>query len=243
MAFAGIGAAGGFIGAPNAVTGICGTLGTMLTVNGLANTYDLDGAGATPLSLSLPAPREKRYGTNGATLTTDQATGLELGRNRPINRLKIGGITNLVTLAAVASDADLAEVAGVHGSTGVLVTAAAAANQHGLPANFGAGRGQWAAGDLARLRIEIMYNDTATRDFVATLIQATDSNAMGTEVDITQHDEGGGAAALSYSRGAKTRVLAITLANGDLTIVVKNLGSVAVAGASILLSFEHSVQA
>lgn len=39
--------------------------------------------------------------------------------------------------------------------TGALVTAAPAANQHGIPANFGPGRGNWTQNDLERLRVHI----------------------------------------------------------------------------------------
>lgn len=44
---------------------------------------------------------------------------------------------------------------GAGADSGVLVTAAPAANQHGLPANFGPGRGNWTADDLGALKVTI----------------------------------------------------------------------------------------
>lgn len=41
--------------------------------------------------------------------------------------------------------------------TGVLVSAVPAANQHGIPTNFGPGRGNWFLPDLPRLTVEIWY--------------------------------------------------------------------------------------
>jgi len=48
---------------------------------------------------------------------------------------------------------------GSAADTGVLVTAAAAANQHGIPINFGAGRGNWNDNELSRLRVIIDMAD------------------------------------------------------------------------------------
>lgn len=42
-----------------------------------------------------------------------------------------------------------------NGDTGSLVTAAPGVNQHGIPANFGPGRGNWTQNDLERLRVHI----------------------------------------------------------------------------------------
>jgi len=55
-------------------------------------------------------------------------------------------------LAALANNTDNGSAA----DTGVLVTAAPAANQHGLPANFGLGRGNWAAADLTGIHVEFL---------------------------------------------------------------------------------------
>lgn len=41
--------------------------------------------------------------------------------------------------------------------TGILVTGTPAANQHGIPTNFGPGRGNWVLADLVRLTIDVLY--------------------------------------------------------------------------------------
>ncbi len=57
--------------------------------------------------------------------------------------------TGFLVTAAAGTDITVLETDGV--TTEVL----AAANQHGLPANFGAGRGNWIAGDLDKLMIQL----------------------------------------------------------------------------------------
>lgn len=51
---------------------------------------------------------------------------------------------------------------GSANDTGVLVTAVPAANQHGIPTNFGPGRGNWQVADMARLSVDIFYADPST---------------------------------------------------------------------------------
>lgn len=65
--------------------------------------------------------------------------------------------------AIVAGGPDPANV-----DTGELVSAVPGANQHGLPANFGPGRGKWTERDLNRIRVwarpsytKAVNNDTA----------------------------------------------------------------------------------
>jgi hypothetical protein len=41
------------------------------------------------------------------------------------------------------------------GNTGILTTADPATNQHGLPLNFGRGRGNWREEDIHRIRVEV----------------------------------------------------------------------------------------
>ena len=57
--------------------------------------------------------------------------------------------TGDILLALVNNDDD-----GVPADNGLIVSGAPAANQHGLPTNFGPGRGNWVANDLGSLKVE-----------------------------------------------------------------------------------------
>lgn len=84
--------------------------------------------------------------------------------------------------------------------SGILVSQAPQANEHGLPLNFGPGRGQWDA--LAVGRVVALINQT---DGTTTLVQIADTlfrngvggivlDAGGTDVEIGFHSMGGAAA-------------------------------------------------
>jgi hypothetical protein len=62
--------------------------------------------------------------------------------------------------AALAAYAD-ATVDGSAADTGILVTAAPAANEHGLPANFGPGRGNWQIQDAHRISTDVLETGMA----------------------------------------------------------------------------------
>jgi len=121
-----------------------------------------------------------------------QKTGRTDKRSR-LNGLRLTAVAGIDLLAAgpygafpgVAADAD----------TGVLVTAAAAANQHGLPSNFGEGRGNW----LAEHTVGFMFQLTDAG--VTAIAAVTDVHdwvisaiAVGTgNVTITSGNRGTGA--------------------------------------------------
>lgn len=101
-----------------------------------------------------------------SNLKGEQASGYDAAGN--IKFLNSAGVeytpARVDTLIIVGQDADgnpplaamaAGPVAAAAADCGQLVTAAPAANQHGLPANFGPGRGNWSGptGQLGRLRV------------------------------------------------------------------------------------------
>lgn len=74
------------------------------------------------------------------------------GVYRPINELVILPSTgpNAVLLAFIGQSID-----GSTGDAGVLTTAVPTGNRHGIPTNFGPGRGAWLGEDLYRLRVSV----------------------------------------------------------------------------------------
>jgi hypothetical protein len=70
----------------------------------------------------------------------------------------------MITGATLAGRVDNA-VAPAGADVGVLDTAATAANIHGLPTNFGPGRGLWTVDDEARLLVNVYEEALATADF------------------------------------------------------------------------------
>jgi hypothetical protein len=79
------------------------------------------------------------------------------------------------------------------GSTGVLTTADPAVNQHGLPLNFGRGRGNWREEDIHRIRVEVRpqvigaANGTAgsTTGHVAVFVTRVSGNLFFTFINQT----------------------------------------------------------
>jgi hypothetical protein len=53
---------------------------------------------------------------------------------------------------------------GVNADTGLLVTAPPGADEHGLPANFGPGRGKWTARDVNRVRVSFAQDRSVSED-------------------------------------------------------------------------------
>lgn len=78
------------------------------------------------------------------------AGGQEAAQHR-VNSLILNISAGGTALAAYAD----ATVDGSAADTGVLTTAAAAANQHAIPANFGPGRGNWTNADMNRLDVDV----------------------------------------------------------------------------------------
>lgn len=83
------------------------------------------------------------YDAGGNIQFQPDGAGGEIITPQRVDGLFISGANDI--LAALVDNTDDGSAA----DTGVLVTAAAAANQHGLPANFGPGRGNWVDPDNA----------------------------------------------------------------------------------------------
>lgn len=107
-------------------------------------------------------------------------------RRSRLNHLRItaaGGalLTDFVATPAAAANAD----------TGVFVTAAAAANQHGLPANFGPGRGKWRADDFSQLAVQIISAEQGGDGRVSTsALSIQYAFVAGGDISITIHNSG-----------------------------------------------------
>lgn len=72
-----------------------------------------------------------------------------------INNLRILGSGSPLGVFVALGD-------GSTGDRGTLVTGAPGANEHGIPANFGPGRGNWTSTELARLRVLISFYQTGS---------------------------------------------------------------------------------
>lgn len=98
---------------------------------------------------------------------------------------------------------------------GAFVTSAPGADQHGLPANFGPGRGKWGAGDASRIRVHIdpVYDAPAAGE-------TTDpTDAVGHLTDVS-----------------------VTIAFGDILILVRNMNKTELFAAQIVIEYTHSIQ-
>lgn len=148
------------------------------------------------------------YDANGnLQFTTPGGTVVTPAR---IDHLQITAGQNI--LAALVDNTDDGSAA----DTGVFVAAAAAANQHGLPVNFGPGRGNWGDGNPANDRARL-------RAFIDSAINTV--------------------AAVTNAGGPHVRVNGDTIAGGLTSIVIKNMSEVALASAVIDLQVQHSIQA
>lgn len=74
--------------------------------------------------------------------------------------------------------------------TGVLMTAAAVACCHGLPANFGPGRGNWCAADVDRIRAGFFGGAGISTCFICDVVLAAIAVAAG-NLTLTFHNRGG----------------------------------------------------
>ena len=151
---------------------------------GVGTSYDADG--------------NLQFTTPGATLVTPDR----------VDELLISGAGDI--LAALINNSDDGSAA----DTGVLVTAAAGANQHGLPANFGLGRGKWVNADNAKLPSSIN-------------VQLDFQQSINTVQGVT--NVGG-----PYVR-------ALVQAGGDLTIAIKNMSEVILASSAMRLTLRHTI--
>ena len=125
--------------------------------------------GALVQAVSISPPGVYADQINGAPLAAGPFwRKAEVEERSVLNELTIAG--DLVGAVLLAARIAVPNYNGTPADAGFLVTAAAgtdiavvnpsgagttllAANQHGLPANFGPGRGNWVAGDLDKLMI------------------------------------------------------------------------------------------
>ena len=108
------------------------------------------GAYAAVAALRSPVPNADSIAIDAdgvATVLNASGQLLYGADQQPLNELAVVG-------AEVEAFAD-GTLNGSAIDTGLLVSAAAAANQHGLPVNFGPGRGNWTENDVARLQVDV----------------------------------------------------------------------------------------
>jgi hypothetical protein len=73
-------------------------------------------------------------------------------RRSRLNAMRLTAVAGVDLLAALVGAPDITK-----GDTGQFSSAAAAANQHGLPSNFGEGRGNWLAEHIVGLMFNLMH--------------------------------------------------------------------------------------
>lgn len=108
----------------------------------------------TPIArLSTPDGATLTYDTDGFTILKQPFNTVTPILYPQINNLRWTLITgqgpNLLVMVAGASVAANADV-------GALVTGVPSFNEHGIPSNFGPGRGNWVAADLERVRAHVL---------------------------------------------------------------------------------------
>jgi hypothetical protein len=111
-------------------------------------------AGLLAVGTYIPNP-----GSDGAAYDGDEMEYTEGGAHAYGAPDLLRNVTLLIT-TPLAAYAD-ATIDGSAADTGVLTTAAAAADQHGLPSNFGPGRGNWTLQDIARLSVDVRTTEAA----------------------------------------------------------------------------------
>jgi hypothetical protein len=100
-------------------------------------------------------------------------------RRASFKSIQVGQVT-LTARADATSD-------GTAGDTGVLVTAAPAANQHGIPINFGPGRGRWTTDDVSHRLWVVYYEINTPAGDVPANVQGTDTaGGIFPQVDVLQ---------------------------------------------------------
>ena len=120
--------------------------------------------------------------------------------------------------------------------SGALTSAAPLATQHGLPLNFGPGRGRWTPTDLMRLRVEIydpMDAAAATNIHVALMRVTNDPTQTGPANTWT----------VDYEPGLLIGQAGVPPAAGDLVVGIHNRGAGASGGQgfSVRLVYDHSL--
>jgi len=113
-----------------------------------------------------------------------QATEVE--RRSQLNELYIRS-NNAALLAARIGTPNPAAA-----DTGQLVSDEAAANQHGLPANFGPGRGNWILDDIRKVVVSFQFlSDAAQGGAGETPLVSWGVLFSGGDIQITLHNYGG----------------------------------------------------
>lgn len=116
------------------------------------NVPNPDGVALELTSDPGPAGMQKRIPPEGVFTTPGQpSSGTGGSRNRVI-----------YSTATLAGHILAGGFSLVKADAGVLVSAVPVANEHGLPINFGPGRGRWIAKDLSYLNVEINNSDDST---------------------------------------------------------------------------------
>lgn len=177
-------------------------------------TFGPDGA-LFPFAIifNIKGEQGSGYDANGRIKFTT-ASGREYTPERVDTLLIFGSTTE-------ASDAlgglEPGAVDPTNGDTGEIVTAAPAADQHGLPTNFGPGRGNWASptGGVGRFRVLVEEQVTAPAD----------------EVDGTNEAQGGVTPHNDSAPG-----------DADMLCDVRNFHITALSQLSLRVECIHSVQ-
>jgi len=109
-------------------------------------------AGLLAIGTYIPNPGSDAASYDGDDLEYTEGGAHAYGAPDPLRN-----VTLLITTPlSVWADAT---VTGAADDTGILTTAAAGTDEHGLPANFGPGRGNWTLQDIARLTVDVRTTD------------------------------------------------------------------------------------
>lgn len=152
----------------------------------------------------------------------------DAGVTVPLRDERYGRLFNAIMLQAQSSPLGVCSgTLGIAGSdTGAFTTLApGVANTHSLPANFGKGRGQWVADDVAHLRVHLEDRTTDCLGAAAGSLMVVQS------IVFTPTNTG---VVVLYPGGPDL---------GDITITIGNTGFTAVATLSAFrITLEHTIQ-
>ena len=148
------------------------------------------------------------YGTGLVTLSAGGVAMFSADARRPGGLFR--SLTIFITGTALSAFVD-GTLTGAAADTGVIVSAAAAANQHGLPTNFGPGRDNWVFADTYRLTTDVEV-------FFPAVVAAGDGGPF--------------VAAKAALVGPNAR---------DITVVVKNTSPNAISYMMIRMRYDHSI--
>lgn len=116
-------------------------------------------ASMTPIGIISAPSGILTYNADGISVDLQKNGDSSAFAVREIDNLRItGGAGTVLAVFIAAGD-------GSSGDRGTLVSGAPGANEHGIPANFGPGRGSWTQEDVERFRASIhLYQSGSLAD-------------------------------------------------------------------------------